>query len=291
MNTSKKVTKAIIPVAGIGTRFLPATKAQPKEMLPIVDKPVIQYIVEEAVAAGIEQIIFVTSHNKRAIEDHFDRNYELEHRLEEAGKHDLLEQIKKLSSMASFAYVRQPEPKGDGHAILEAAHLIGDEAVAIMHGDYVIEAHEPGIGQLIKAYEAHPGGVIGVQRVPKELVNRHGIVAGTHVEDGIHTITALVEKPEPKDAPSDLGIKGRYIMTPDVLEALYNVKPGKDGEIRLIEAFAAQLGKNPLYAKEIRGVMYDCGNKLEFVKAQIYFGLQNPEMKDELQKYLETFTK
>ena len=201
-----RIRKAIIPVAGFGTRFLPATKAQPKEMLTLVDKPVIQYIVEEAVAAGIEQIIFVTSQTKRAIEDHFDRNFELEYRLQESGKKEQLEAIKRLSTIASFAYVRQREPRGDGHAILEAAHLIGNEPVAVMHGDYTIDSKEPGIGQLIKVYDRYRDGVIGVQRVTRDQVSKHGIVKGRVVGDRLYEVEGLVEKPisASKDATSSL---------------------------------------------------------------------------------------
>ncbi len=270
-----KIRKAIIPVGGLGTRFLPATKAQPKEMLPVVDKPVIQYIVEEAVAAGIEQIIFVTSHTKRAIEDHFDRNFELEYRLQEAKKMDLLEMVKDLSGMASFAYVRQREPLGDGHAILEAAHLIGEEPVAVMHGDYIINSSEPGIGQLIRVYEKYRDGVIGVQRVPKEQINKHGIVKGTKAGDLLLEITGLVEKPKPEEAPSDLGIKGRYILTPEVMAELRRVPRGPDGEIRLIDGFKGLLGRQSIYAREIVGDMYDCGNKLQYLIAQVEYGLKH----------------
>ena len=273
-----KIRKAIIPVAGLGTRFLPATKAQPKEMLPVVDKPVIQYIVEEAVAAGIEQIIFVTSHTKRAIEDHFDRSFELEYRLREAKKLGLLDLVKKLSDMASFAYVRQREPLGDGHAILEAAHLIGNEPVAVMHGDYIINSAEPGIGQLIKVYDKYQDGVIGVQHVPKEQVDKHGIVEGTVAGPDLFEVVGLVEKPKPEDAPSDLGIKGRYIVTPEVISELQRVPRGPDGEIRLIDGFKALLGRKSVYARNIEGEMYDCGNKLQYLIAQVEYGLKHPEV-------------
>jgi len=273
-----KIRKAIIPVAGLGTRFLPATKAQPKEMLPVVDKPVIQYIVEEAVAAGIEQIIFVTSHTKRAIEDHFDRNFELEYRLQEAGKKEQLEMVKLLSTMASFAYVRQREPRGDGHAILEAAHLIGNEPVAVMHGDYIINSKEPGIGQLIKVYDKYRDGVIGVQRVTRDQISKHGIVKGRPVGDRLYEIEGLVEKPKPEDAPSDLGIKGRYIVTPEVMDELRLVPPGPDGEIRLIDGFKGLLGRQSIYCRDIEGDMYDCGNKLQYLIAQVEYGIQHAEI-------------
>ncbi|MFA6604056.1 MAG: UTP--glucose-1-phosphate uridylyltransferase GalU [Patescibacteria group bacterium] len=278
-----KIRKAIIPVAGLGTRFLPATKAQPKEMLPVVDKPVIQYIVEEAVAAGIEQIIFVTSHTKRAIEDHFDRNFELEYRLQEGGKKDQLEIIKRLSTIASFAYVRQREPRGDGHAILEAAHLIGNEPVAIMHGDYIIDSAEPGIGQLIEVYDQYQSGVIGVQRVTKEQISKHGIVKGRPISEQLYEVEGLVEKPKPENAPSDLGIKGRYIVTPEVMEELRRVPPAADGEIRLIDGFKGLLGRQPIYCRDINGDMYDCGNKLQYLIAQVEYGLKHAEVnKDRL---------
>lgn len=282
-----KIKRAIILVAGMGTRFLPATKAQPKEMLPVVDKPVIQYIVEEAVAAGITDIIFVTSHTKRAIEDHFDRNFELEYRLSEKNKIAELELVKKLSTLASFAFVRQTEPLGDGHAILEAAHLVGDEPVAIMHGDYIIDSEEPGIGQLIKTFESnHCLGVIGAQAVPDDQISKHGIVKGSANPNGAIVVESLVEKPTPELAPSNLGIKGRYIITAPILAKLRAQKPGADGEIRLIDGFIGCLDSQKIFATNIAGDMYDCGNKLQWIIAQIELGLKHPEVASGLRDYL-----
>lgn len=287
-----KIKKAIIPVAGMGTRFLPASKAQPKEMLPVVDKPVIQYIVEEAVAAGIEEIIFVTAMGKRALEDHFDRNFELEYRLEQKKKMKELEQVSKIGKLAKFAFVRQAKPLGDGHAILSAVPFIGkDEPVAIIFGDDIITNRMPAIGQLIKVYEQYGDAVAAIQEVPKKDVSRYGVIGGVQVQNKVWEVNTFVEKPEIKKAPSNLAIVGRYIVTPEILKLLVGQKPGKGGEIRLADAFISHLKSGKvMYGCKFDGDRYDCGNKLEFVKAQIALGMKHPEVKAGLRKYLKNLS-
>lgn len=287
-----KIRKAIIPVAGLGTRFLPATKAQPKEMLALVDKPVIQYIVEEAVNSGIEEIIFVTSGTKRAIEDHFDRNFELEYRLKEKGKEAELKEILKISDLARFVYVRQKTPLGDGHALLTARDLIGDEPCAVLFGDDVIDGDAPTIKQLIDVYNEVQAPVMAVMAVPKADLKKYG-VAKT-VDGGITSrIEALVEKPDPEAAPSNLAVVGRYIITPQVFDELAQIKPSQDGEIRLIDALNAILTKGgAVYAHKFSGTRYDCGNKTQFLLASINFGLKHhdigSELKEKLTRYIES---
>lgn len=282
-----RVRKAIIPVAGLGTRFLPATKAQPKEMLTLVDKPVIQYIVEEAVASGIEQIIFVTSATKRAIEDHFDRNFELEHRLREKNKTKELHEILDISDLAQFAYVRQRSPKGDGHAILAAADFIGDEPCAILFGDDVIVGTTPGLKQLINAYEEYQAPIIGIMHINKTETKRFGIIEGDPITKRAFKVSNLVEKPEPESSPSNLGIIGRYIITPEVIKALKISEPSTDGEIRLIDAFRAMVSNHTLYGYTFDGTRYDCGNKLEFMKASVEMGFSHKEIGEEFKKYIQ----
>lgn len=271
------IRKAIIPVAGLGTRFLPATKAQPKEMLTLVDKPVIQHIVEEAVQAGIEQIIFVTSHNKRPIEDHFDSNFELEHLLRSRGKTKELEAVTRLTGLASFAYVRQNEPKGDGHAILLTKDLIGDEPVAVLYGDDVVDSEVPCIGQLIKVFERYGDPVIAVQQMPKSEISQYGVISGRRISERTWEVDDLVEKPTAEEAPSDMAIIGKYVITPEVFAALENAKPSVGGEIRLIDAFRAISQSRSIYAHQFEGRRYDCGNKLQFLVAQVDYGLKHPE--------------
>jgi len=289
MKNSQIIKKAIIPVAGFGTRFLPATKAQPKEMLTLVDKPVIQYIIEEAVASGITDIILITGQNKRAIEDHFDRNFELEYRLKQKGKKELLDEIDRISNLANFYYVRQKTPLGDGHAILQAKDLIGsDEPVAVLFGDDIVDTKTPVIKQLIDVYEKYRDPIIAVERVEKNEVDKYGIVDAVQVEPRIHQIRSLVEKPNPKEAPSNLAIIGKYIITPDILDALARAKGGRDGEIRLIDAFRSVVKERSIYAHEFEGTRYDCGSKLGFLKATIHFGLSHPEVKKDFAKYLKS---
>lgn len=271
------VRKAIIPVAGLGTRFLPATKAQPKEMLTIVDKPVIQYIVESAVAAGIEQVIFVTSQTKRAIEDHFDRNFELEYRLRQKNKKKQLGEVLDISDLASFVYIRQRSPKGDGHAILQARSLVGDEPCVVLYGDNLFASETPCISQTIAVYEKYRDPVMMVQRVPQTHIQRYGIIAGKETTPGVHEITDMVEKPKPEDAPSNLANLGQYILTPEFFEALDAAEPSPDGELRIVDGFRALLGKRSLYAHEFDGTYYDCGNKLGYLMASVDYGMKHAE--------------
>lgn len=284
------IRKAIIPVAGMGTRFLPATKAQPKEMLPVVDKPVIQYIVEEAVAAGIEEVIFVTAIGKRALEDHFDRNFELEYRLEQKKKLKELAEIEEIGKLAKFAFVRQQKPLGDGHAILAAVPFVGkDESVAIFFGDDIIDSNVPAIKQLMETAERQGGPVIALQSVPQQSVASYGVIEGTQVSEGEWKLKRFVEKPKPEEAPSNLAFVGRAILTPEILEILKTQAPGKDDEIRLADAFGTYLAQGgALYGKQFEGDRYDCGNKLQFVIAQIKMGLKHPEVKEGLQGYLDS---
>ncbi len=273
------IRKAIIPVAGLGTRFLPATKAQPKEMLTIVDKPAIQYVVEEAVAAGIEEIIFVTSQQKRAIEDHFDRNAELEARLESKGKTRELTDLLKISDLAKFAFVRQQVPLGDGHAILSALPFIGaDEPVVVMFGDDIFDAPVPVTSQLIATYERYHDPVIALCDVGKKNVSKYGIAGGKKIDKHVMELNGFVEKPSPDKAPSTFAAVGRYVVTPEILHLLKTQKPGKDGEIRLADAFITHLGNDkPIYGKVVEGTRFDCGSKLEFMIAAVHFAQRHSE--------------
>ena len=284
-----KIKKAILPVAGFGTRFLPATKAQPKEMLPIVDKPVIQYLVEEAVASGIEEIIFVTGRGKRAIEDHFDISFELEQTLVEKEKKDLLAAVQKIAKLAKFSYVRQPRPLGDGHAIWCARHLVHpDEAVAVLFGDDLVDSKVPALKQLIGVYEKYEDPVIGLYKVPKENLHLFGVVDPVFVDKRTCEIKGFVEKPESKDAPSQLIAAGKYIITPAIFEKLAESMNDK-GEIRLANAFVRLLKENKaIYGYEMEGARYDCGDKFGFLCATIQMGLKHPETKEKLTKYLRS---
>lgn len=283
-----RIRKAILPVAGFGTRFLPATKAQPKEMLPIVDKPVIQYLVEEAVASGIEEIIFVTGRGKRAIEDHFDISYELEDTLVEKNKQDLLKTVQKISNLAKFSYVRQSKPLGDGHALLQAAHLLNGEPALVIFGDCLYDSEVPASKQLMDTFEKYGDPVIGLSEVPKEQVSLFGVIDGEKIDDSNYKINGLVEKPKMEDAPSNLVAVGKYIVTPEVFDVLATIENGKSGEIRLIDAFEIMLNnKKNLYGKVIKGEWLDTGDKFNFVKATIHMGLKHPEIGEKLRKYLE----
>lgn len=282
----QKIRKAVFPAAGFGTRFLPVTKAQPKEMLPIVDKPVIQYLVEEAVASGIEEIIIITGRGKRSIEDHFDYSYELEQTLVERGKRDLIKEVRKISEMAKFVYVRQSKPLGDGHAILCAKEVIGDEPFAVLFGDDLVDSQVPALSQLIKVYEEKKAPVIALEKIDKKLSKRYGIIESFQSCGRLHKIKDLVEKPDPENAPSDLAIIGKYILTPEVLSALEKAKRGRDGEIRLIEAFRLLRGKIPFYGYEVSGKRYDTGDKLGFLQATIDYALKRPDLGPALRKYI-----
>jgi UTP--glucose-1-phosphate uridylyltransferase len=288
--TMTTIRKAIIPVAGLGTRFLPATKAQPKEMLPVVDQPVIQYIVEEAVAAGITEIIFVTALGKRAIEDHFDRNFELEYRLEQRGKLTELKTVAGIGKLASFAFVRQSKPGGDGHAVLSALPFVDEhEPVAVLFGDDLFQGKIPAIAQCLATHEQFGGAVVGVTEVPKRDVVRYGIVAGERVTKNVNRVERFVEKPRPERAPSRLAVIGRYVLTPDILAHLRSARPGRDGELRLADAFRSALRSGSmLHARVLTGARYDCGNKLGFLQANVAFGLQHPELRKEFRSFLKT---
>lgn len=285
------IRKAIIPVAGMGTRFLPAAKAQPKEMLSVVDKPVIQYIVEEAVAAGIEEIIFVTAIGKRAIEDHFDRNFELEYRLEQKKKFKELAEIQAIGRLAKFAFVRQQKPLGDGHALLAAAPFVGpDESVAVLFGDDIIAGKSPAIGELIETFHAQGGEpVLAVQEVPRAHVSQYGVIAGNELSSDVWKISQFIEKPKVEEAPSNYAVVGRYVITPRIFELLQTQEPGKDGEIRLADAFTTHLSQGgTLFGRKFSGKRYDCGNKLQFILAQIELGLQHPEVGEGLKGFLQS---
>ena len=283
----KKVRKAVIPAAGLGTRFLPATKAQPKEMLPIVDKPTIQYIIEEAKASGIEEILIVTGRSKRSIEDHFDRSIELEINLKEHHKDDLLEIIKKISEI-NIHYIRQKEPLGLGHAILCAKHFIGDEPFAVLLGDDVVDSEKPCLKQLIDVYNDTGASILGVQKVAKDKVSSYGIIAPKgDIGDRTCVVGDMVEKPDVKDAPSQLAVLGRYVITPQIFELLEKTKPGKGGEIQLTDALKELSKKQIVLAYDFIGRRYDVGSKQGFLEATVEFALKRPELKDEFMEYLK----
>jgi UTP--glucose-1-phosphate uridylyltransferase len=287
---SASIRKAVFPAAGLGTRFLPATKAQPKEMLPLVDKPIIQYGVEEAVAAGVSNIILVTGRGKNAIEDHFDVSVELESFLEARGKRDQLIEVRKISNLINFAYVRQGEPLGLGHAVLVARELIGDEAFAVILGDDVIDADPPAIKQLIDVFDRVKGPVLAVERVPRESISSYGVIAIDESVDlgpGVYQVRDLVEKPPREEAPSDLAIIGRYVLTPDIFPALAATKSDRTGEIQLTNGLRELLKSRPIYACEVKGVRHDTGNKLGYLKAVVYFALKRPDLADAFVEYLE----
>ncbi len=288
----KEIKKAVIIAAGFGTRFLPATIAQPKEMLTVVDKPVIQYIVEELVASGIKEVIFVTGRTKRAIEDHFDPSFELEHLLEGKGKKDILHEVRKISQMAKFIYVRQNKPLGNGHAVLMAKEIIGNEPFVLSDGDSIIESKVPVTKQLLDSYKKEPGNYVGVKQVDKKLVDRYGIANPISSEDHIHKIKSLVEKPEVKKSPSNLAIQGmRYVLSPQIFKELENIKAGKSGEIWFTDGFNKLIKKEPGYAYEFDGEYYDCGNKHGYLRANVHFGLKNPKLKKEFLDYLKNVVK
>jgi UTP--glucose-1-phosphate uridylyltransferase len=283
------VRKAVFPAAGLGTRFLPATKAQPKEMLSLVDKPVIQYGVEEAVASGVTNLILVTGRGKNAIEDHFDVSSELEAFLERRGKFEQLEEIRKISNLINVSYVRQGEPLGLGHAVLVTKALVGDEPFAVVLGDDVIDATPPALRQMMDVYERLDGPVLAVERVPEADVSSYGIVDvdGDEVAPGVHRVRDLVEKPPREEAPSNLAIIGRYILTPDIFPALEETAADGSGEIQLTNGLRRLLQSRPIYTCEVAGVRHDTGNKLGFLKAMVYFALRRPELAEPFRDYLE----
>ena len=283
----RKVRKAVIPAAGLGTRFLPATKAQPKEMLPIVDKPTLQYIIEEAVASGIEEILIITGRNKKSIEDHFDKAVELELELENKGKKELLEIVQSISNMINIHYIRQKEPKGLGDAIYCARHFIGDEPFAVMLGDDIVDNSVPCLKQLMDAYEEYRTTILGVQKVDMQDTDKYGIIAAKHIEDRVYKVKDLVEKPEVGKAPSNIAILGRYIITPEIFEILKDLPEGKNGEIQLTDALKELSKKEAMYAYNFEGRRYDVGDKLGFLEATVDFALKRPELKEGFMQYLK----
>jgi UTP--glucose-1-phosphate uridylyltransferase len=284
----KKVRKAVIPVAGFGTRFLPATKSTPKEMMPLIDKPIIHYIVEEAVKSGIETIIFVTGRHKRAIEDYFDYYPELEQVLIKNGKEKEIEMLRQISNMAEFVYIRQKQQLGLGHAVLTAANLVGDEPFAVLLGDEIIKNDEkPGIKQLIDIYYQFGKSVIGTMEVSKEDVSKYGIVAGKEVVNGIKLVESLIEKPSVEEAPSTTAIIGRYVLTPNIFDALKETPIGRGGEIQLTDGLSKLREKEVIYAKDIEGIRHDTGNKLGYIEAIIDFALDRKDLKDEVFKMIK----
>lgn len=292
-NTPQRVRKAVLPAAGLGTRFLPATKAQPKEMLPVVDKPLIQYVVEECVASGIENIIIVTGRGKNAIEDHFDSSPELESFLESKGKSELAQLVRNIGNMVHFSYTRQKEPLGLGHAVLVAKDLVGNEPFAVLLGDVIIPGPRPATRQLVEVYEATGKGAIAVEEVPREKTGLYGIVDVEPANDSrwgkrLMRIRDLVEKPSPAEAPSTLGVTGRYVLPPEVFDCLERTKPGRGGEIQLTDALRLLAKETGLFAYVYEGKSYDAGDKLGFLKATVELGLENPEFGGDFRNYLRS---
>ena len=285
------IRKAVFPVAGLGTRFLPATKANPKEMLPIVDKPLIQYAAEEAIAAGVKQLIFVTSFSKRAIENHFDKNYQLEMELEKKNKTDVLEYLRNMiPDDVSCVYVRQPEALGLGHAVLCAKDIVGDSPFAVILADDLIDDDNKGcLSQMTKQFNKHRCSILGVERVEPEETDKYGIVSTGSMDHRIGQVEAIVEKPKPEDAPSNLAVVGRYILTPRIFQLLENTEKGAGGEIQLTDGIAKLLEEESVMAYEFKGRRYDCGNKLGYLQATVEFGLKHPELKDDFLEYLRSY--
>ena len=281
------IKKAVIPAAGLGTRFLPATKAQPKEMLPIVDKPTIQYIIEEAVESGIEDIIIVTGRSKRAIEDHFDKSVELELLLERTGKHEMLEVVENISNLVDIHYVRQKEPLGLGHAVLCAKKFIGNEPFAVLLGDDIVDSEVPALKQMIDQYNEVHSSILGCNEVPRSEVNKYGIVNYSESTGDLFKVQSLVEKPAIEEAPSTQAIVGRYILSPAIFDLLEQVQPDKKGEIQLTDAIDRLLGQESIYSYIIQGKRYDVGDKFGFLQASIDFALKRPDLKDKLEAYIK----
>jgi UTP--glucose-1-phosphate uridylyltransferase len=283
-----RVRKAVLPAAGWGTRFLPATKAQPKEMLPIVDKPIIQYAVEEAVFANANQVVIVTAGGKRAIEDHFDISFELEQALAKKGSHEALQQVHAISALAEIVYIRQKEQLGLGHAVLVTRHIVGDEPFAVILSDDLIDADVPCLAQMMEIHERYGGSVLAVERVPHDAVGSYGIISAEQVGDRVHQVSDLVEKPEPAEAPSNLAIVGRYILAPEIFDCLEKTQPGKGGEIQLTDGLRALLREQPIFAYEFTGKRYDGGSKLGFLKATVEMALKREDLASDFADYLRT---
>jgi UTP--glucose-1-phosphate uridylyltransferase len=288
MMSTGEIKKVVIPAAGLGTRFLPATKASPKEMLPLVDKPLIQYVVEEAVASGIKEVIIITGRGKRAIEDHFDVSFELEANLRANGKRKLLKQLQEIASLANICYVRQREALGLGHAVYQAKPLVGQETFAVLLGDDILDAKVPALAQMMKIYREYHAPVIGVQQVDRQEVSHYGIIKGQAVAPGLQRVMDLVEKPTPGKAPSRYAVIGRYIMVPEIFEFLERIRPGRNQEIQLTDALKLLAKHQPVYACEIKGQRYDAGDKLGFLRATVEFGLKSPELGSTFRQYLKT---
>jgi UTP--glucose-1-phosphate uridylyltransferase len=284
----QKVRKAVFPAAGLGTRFLPATKASPKEMLPLVDKPLIQYVVEEAVASGIESVIIVTGRGKANIEDHFDVSFELEKLLEERGKLEELKAMRAISEMARVSYVRQQEALGLGHAVLQARDLVGDEPFAVMLSDDIIDSEKPALRQLLDIHEKYDAPVVAVFQVEGEAISRFGVIDGEEIEEGVYKIKDMVEKPAVRDAPSNLAIIGRYVLTPDIFDEIENTTPGAIGEIQITDAMRSLLKKRPFYAVRFNGTRYDAGDKLGFLIATVELALKHEDLAPEFREYLRS---
>ncbi len=276
--------KVVIPAAGLGIRFLPATKAQPKEMLPVVDKPAIQYVVEEAVASGMTDIIMITGRGKRAIEDHFDKSYELEHKLRESGNSEALAEVQRIASMADIFYIRQKEQLGLGHAILCAKKHVGNEPFAVMLGDDIVVNERPCIGQLVEAFEDVKSSVVGVEQVPVSRIHRYGVIKGKRFKDDLYKVEDLVEKPSPEEAPSDLAIIGRYVFQPEIFSFLEKIGPGKGGEYQLTDAMRLLCRKNGLYGLKFKGRRFDIGSKADWVRATISLSMERKDLADELRQ-------
>lgn len=279
--------KVVIPAAGLGTRFLPATKAQPKEMLPVVDKPTIQYVVEEAVESGITDIVIITGRGKRAIEDHFDKSYELEHRLTASGNDEGLDEIRKIASMADIFYIRQKEQLGLGHAVLCAKKHIGREPFAVMLGDDIVVNEKPCMAQLLRVHSEKHASVVGVQTVPKEQTAKYGVIDAQEESEGIYRVTDLVEKPSPEDAPSDLAVIGRYVFEPQIFDYLERIGPGKNGEIQLTDAMKMLCKERNLYGLKFSGRRFDIGSKVDWIRATVELGLERPDLSEELRPALK----
>ncbi|MHB1131909.1 MAG: UTP--glucose-1-phosphate uridylyltransferase GalU [Chloroflexota bacterium] len=282
------IRKAVFPAAGLGTRFLPATKAQPKEMLPLVDKPIIQYGVEEAINSGVGQIIIVTAAGKRAIEDHFDNSAELESALQKKGAEALRLQVRAIAEMADISFIRQKEQLGLGHAVWVTRNLVGNEPFAVILSDDIIDSEVPCLRQMVEVFEQHHGCVLAVQRVPKAEIGSYGVIAGTKISERVYRVEDLVEKPDPEDAPSDLGIVGRYILTPRIFPLLGETKAGKGGEIQLTDGLRALLREEPIFAYEFEGRRYDAGAKLGFLKATVEMALKRPALAKDFAAYLRS---
>lgn len=283
--------KVVIPAAGLGIRFLPATKAQPKEMLPVVDKPAIQYVVEEAVASGMTDIIIITGRGKRAIEDHFDKSYELEHKLRESGNSEALSEVQRIASMADIFYIRQKEQLGLGHAILCAKKHVGNEPFAVMLGDDIVVNDRPCIGQLVEVFDEMKSSVVGVEQVPKSKISRYGVIKGKKVKDEVYKVEDLIEKPTPEEAPSDLAIIGRYVFQSDIFGFLEKIGPGKGGEYQLTDAMRLLCHKKGLYGLKFRGRRFDIGSKADWVRATIALGMERKDLAEELRPFVEQLGK